>query len=147
MNASPTRRRVRKRESGVLSVWVVVMSSIMGGCGPTSQEHSLDGPIVIQTVNGDVGVLPVGTVLRYDSTFSEGFARYTVVVNVEGAPRLRLDESRPADRISPVIAEVPDGFTMTDDQLVSLLRQLRVSSSQAQRVVVQLEAPESSTDE
>lgn len=74
-----------------------------------------------------IGVLPQGTVLRFDRGFAEGFSRYQVFINVE-AP-LELRPTTPRGAIDPLIS-FDAGQRLTTEQLIQMLRSIGATQAQ-----------------
>ncbi len=69
--------------------------------------HILKSPLFITTAEDEAchGILPKGTALYYKKTFSEGFDRFCIYVNVEG-PSLQL-ENTPKDNFEDPLTAYP----------------------------------------
>src|SRR5437016_770054 len=80
----------------------------------TTKHHILRSPLIVYSgwPHGQVGVLPVGTSLRYVESFPEGFDRFIVFVNVERSP-LPLEEMTPRGLVDPLSAS-PAGNAGTE---------------------------------
>lgn len=71
--------------SGVLLLSVALLLHDLYG---KTQVHVLEAPMVLRANDMDdhLHLLPKGTTLYYDRSFSEGFTRYKVYVNIDRTP-------------------------------------------------------------
>jgi hypothetical protein len=106
-----------------------------------NKQHILRTPLVVysQTPYGEIGILPIGTTLRYVESFPEGFDRFTVFVNVERSP-LALEEVNPPELVNPLSA-IPgaafesDGPPVAIEMLQKILRSLGIKREDLERLL------------
>ena len=96
---------------------------------PTNKIHILKAPLSIGSEKeNNYYMLPTGTYLYLDSYFAEGFARYSVYVNIK--PPLDVVENT-AHVEAPLSADVID-----KSQLINLLKNVKLDKEDIKAIIL-----------
>ena len=113
--------------------------------------HVLDGPLLLEPDGDDRPhyLLPAGTTLYYDTSMPEGFDRFFVYVNVEGA-NLPLESPPKPGWKAPLTARPPHrrdlprlmkSYPLEKDDLRQILDAVGLSKAELRALVEEYEAP------